>query len=43
MVDVVTEIDITGPVDAVSPFMAAAMRRANRTDLARLKDILERA
>jgi uncharacterized protein YndB with AHSA1/START domain len=27
----------------VAPFMAAAMRRANRNDLARLKAILERA
>jgi hypothetical protein len=27
----------------VTPFMAAAMRRANRKDLARLKDLLERA
>lgn len=26
----------------VAPFMAAAMRRANRNDLARLKSVLER-
>ena len=30
-------------LDLAAPLMAAAMRRANRKDLARLKAILERA
>jgi len=41
-VDVLTDIDIRRPrAEVAAPLMAAAMRRANRKDLARLTSILE--